>query len=545
MSTVSREMTVGLRELLPAQLPAYLQRQRWFGGKARSIQSCNVADIVPMHMNQMDALLLIVSVNYLDGGEEQYAMPLIATEQDPFTKDGSAGLLRIGSQTNGVELVLGDALRNEQFLSTFLESILRRKSYSGEPGELQSAVTSEISRVDPLSAKDLKPKVLTGEQSNSSVVYGDRLILKFFRRLEEGTNPEVEIGGFLTETAHYPHTPALIAWQEYRPAENKSVTLAVVQSFIPNQGDAWRFTLKQVELFYDVAKRFSGEPSGSNASRILIKDHPDPPEFAREILEIYLNLAGLLGRRTAELHRALASGTGDPAFEPEPFTEEFQRQMQESPTKLTRDTLRLLQDKASSLPAEWREKALEVAEREAEISRHFESTLRRPLDGQRIRIHGDYHLGQVLYTGSDFVIIDFEGEPARPLAERRSKQSPLQDVAGMLRSFHYAAFAPLLGDTDQNLNLAEAATGMEEWAQAWYSWVATRFFSEYFLVSRDADYFPSDQPQIECVLQMFVLEKAIYELGYELNNRPNWVGIPLEGILRTLNNSNSISFFRR
>ena len=544
MSTVSREMTVGLRELLPAQLPAYLQRQRWFGGKARSIQSCNVSDIVPMHMNQIDALLLIVSVNYLDGGEEQYAMPLIATEQEPFTKDGSAGLLRIGSQTNGVDLVLGDALRNEQFLSTFLESILRRKSYSGEPGELQSAVTSEISRLNPLSAKDLKPKVLTGEQSNSSVVYGDRLILKFFRRLEEGTNPEVEIGRFLTETAHYPHTPALIAWQEYRPAENKPVTLAVLQSFIPNQGDAWRFTLKQVGLFYDAAKRFSGEASRSNANQFT-SDHKEPPEFAREALETYLNLAGLLGRRTAELHRALASGTGDPAFAPEPFTDEFQRQMQESRTKLTRDTLRLLRDKASSLPAEWREKALEVAEREAEISRHFESILRRPLDGRRIRIHGDYHLGQVLYTGSDFVIIDFEGEPARPLAERRSKQSPLQDVAGMLRSFHYAAFAPLSGDTNQNLNLAEAAAGMEEWAQAWYSWVATRFLSEYFLVSRNADYLPSDQSQMERLLQMFVLEKAIYELGYELNNRPAWVGIPLEGILRTLNNSNSISFFRR
>ena len=543
MTGVTREMTLGLRELLPVQLPAYLRRQRWFGGKARNIQSCNVSDIIPMPLGGVEALLLIVTVNYLDGGEERYAIPVIVAERNALGSDSCAELLVIRSKANGVDLVFREALKKEQFLSSLLESILRRESHTGERGELQSAVTSEIERLGSPLATDLKPKVLSGEQSNSSVVYGHRFILKFFRRLEPGTNPEVEIGRFLTEKAHYPHTPGLIGWQEYRAAENEPVTLGVLQSFVLNQGDAWRFTLKHVGRFYDAAKRFLQQPRPSNASQ-FVNDHREPPEFARETIETYLNLAGLLGRRTAELHRALASGT-EPAFAPEPFTEEFQREMQELRKKLTRNTLRLLREKAPGLPAEWRQKAQEVAEREMEICRSFASTLARPIDGQRMRIHGDYHLGQVLYTGSDFVIIDFEGEPARPLADRRSKQSPLQDVAGMLRSFHYAAFAPLLGTNDpQDLSLANAQQ-MEEWAQAWYSWVAARFLSEYFVISRDSGYLPSDPDQTEHLLDLFVLEKAIYELGYELNNRPNWVGIPLEGILRILNHSDSVNFSPR
>jgi maltose alpha-D-glucosyltransferase/alpha-amylase len=191
----------------------------------------------------------------------------------------------------------------------------------------------------------------------------------------------------------------------------------------------------------------------------------------------------------------------------------------------------LLRDKVSTLPEEWREKAENLAAREQEIAGRFHAALSKPIHAMRTRIHGDYHLGQVLRTESDFIIIDFEGEPARPIAERRIKRSPLQDVAGMLRSFHYAAFAPLLGE---NKMRAEDARKMSVWAESWNAWVADRYLRKYFETAGAASYLPQSREETQGVQELHLLEKAIYELGYELNNRPTWVGIPLQGISKLL-----------
>lgn len=231
------------------------------------------------------------------------------------------------------------------------------------------------------------------------------------------------------------------------------------------------------------------------------------------------------------MHLALASESRDPAFVPEPFTMEFQRELEQSIVGLMARVFALVRDKISALPEEWREKAANLAGREQEIAGRFRAALSHPIHAMRTRIHGDYHLGQVLRTGSDFVIIDFEGEPARPIAERRIKRSPLQDVAGMLRSFHYAAFAPLLGE---NKMRAEDGRKMSRWAESWNNWVADRYLRKYFATASAASYLPQSQEDTQTLLQLHLLEKAIYELGYELNNRPTWVGIPLQGISKLL-----------
>jgi trehalose synthase-fused probable maltokinase len=534
MNAATRQMTLELRDLLPEQLAPFLLEQRWFGGKARKIQHVDVADIVPMEFDGTDSVLLIVRVNYAEGGDERYAIPLIAAEKMSSDMDGSAALVKLRRHSDGVELLLSDALKNERFLTSLLKSIYKQTRFNGEKGELHSVLMSGLNHLDSSSATEWKPKVLTGEQSNSSVVYGDRLILKFFRRMEPGINPEVEIGSFLTEKARFAHSPALIAWVEYRTAEGERVTQAVLQSFVPNEGDAWRYTLKCVTRFYDVARQFPPDAARAAASNPFADEVTEPPEIAREVVGPYMELAGLLGRRTAQLHRALASNSEDDAFAPEPFTTQFQRNMKESRCELTERILSQLRSKVPTLPAELRQRASDLVGRKNEIARRFEAMLAKPMEAFRTRIHGDYHLGQVLYTGCDFVIIDFEGEPARPLAERRSKQSPLQDVAGMLRSFHYAAFAPLLGAASEQTPSGTYVSGMEDWADGWYAWVASHFLAEYFSASRGARYLPPDREQANQLLQVFLLEKAIYELGYELNNRPGWVGIPLEGIRRIL-----------
>jgi maltose alpha-D-glucosyltransferase/alpha-amylase len=231
------------------------------------------------------------------------------------------------------------------------------------------------------------------------------------------------------------------------------------------------------------------------------------------------------------MHLALASEPRDPAFSPESFTMDFQEALEHSIRELTVRVFDLLRERRSSLPSEWQDRADELAGRQEEIAHRVQSALGKPIHARRTRIHGDYHLGQVLYTGSDFVIIDFEGEPARPLAERRTKRSPLQDVAGMLRSFHYAAFAPLLGE--KPIRTADLGR-LSSWAETWNAWVASRFLASYFETSGSAPYLPQSREETQTVLELHVLEKAIYELGYELNNRPAWVGIPLQGISNLL-----------
>jgi maltose alpha-D-glucosyltransferase/alpha-amylase len=247
-----------------------------------------------------------------------------------------------------------------------------------------------------------------------------------------------------------------------------------------------------------------------------------------------LSEMGLLGQRTAELHLALSSETDDAAFAAEPFTAEFQSALLRSVEQLTHRTMGLLRARMSEIPAEYKWQAAGLAERENEVGERFRSALAGPIDALRIRIHGDYHLGQVLYTGSDFVIIDFEGEPARPLAERRLKQSPLQDVAGMLRSFHYAAFAPILTPAQGQIFPQTRVTSLSMWAEEWSRRASGRFLDRYYETSRGAAYLPSEARERTRLLEMYLLAKAIYELGYELNNRPSWVAIPLEGIARLL-----------
>jgi maltose alpha-D-glucosyltransferase/alpha-amylase len=363
--------------------------------------------------------------------------------------------------------------------------------------------------------------VLTGEQSNTSVIYGSRLILKFFRRIEEGENPDLEIGRFLTDKARFPHVPKIAGFVEYESRGTKA-TQAILREFVPNQGDAWRYAVKTLTSFYEQVDE-SSEPEFSTSG--------DAPEFASEPMARLLEEIGLLGKRTAELHLALSSEKDDPAFAPEPFTIEFQNGLKMSFAELTMRTMRLLYRRIGSVPVEFQDKATEIAGREQEILGIFDTELRAPIGAMRARVHGDYHLGQVLCTGSDFVIIDFEGEPARPLSERRGKQPPLQDVAGMLRSFQYAAFAPVLAPSAAgSISPSRFRCGITRWAEAWSRTAANRFLSQYYETSGAASYLPPDSHERAKLLQIYVLGKAIYELSYELNNRPSWVGIPLEGI---------------
>ena len=254
------------------------------------------------------------------------------------------------------------------------------------------------------------------------------------------------------------------------------------------------------------------------------------PEDVLEVLGEYEQSARLLGTRTAELHNVLASGLELPDFAPEPFTSLYQRSVYQSMRNLTGEVFRLLHKRLDALPTEVRSEAATVLELKDKVLQLFESIHKTKITSSRIRCHGDYHLGQVLYTGDDFVIIDFEGEPARSIGERRLKRSPLRDVAGMLRSFHYAVFASLFSHDHQGALSQETLQHIDSVIQFWHRWVCAVFLRAYLETAGSSSFIPPNKGELRIMLEAFVLEKAVYELGYELNNRPGWVKIPLQGI---------------
>jgi len=517
---------------LPALLSGYLSEQRWFGGKARQIRSVEIADLIPFGNTRFERFILLVRVAYMSGPGETYVLPLVCS-REPMG-ESAATELKVYSAARAKDLHLRNALTDDEFLRSLLETIEQQAVIRGFEGEIHAERTSVFQVLCGESTVALQPKAIKAEQSNSSIIYGDRVILKFFRRVEQGVNPDLEIGRFLTERKHFPNIPAVAGWLDYKCKDESKMCMGILQAFVPNVGDAWQFTLNALSDFWKQARKYYDvHPEPLTQQEKPAAYTPSLPAPMLDHIRPYLDAVQLLAKRTAELHLALASEAGDPAFAPEPFTAAFQRDFKETLQALTERNLAVLGMKLQELPPELRDKAEDLTARQSEILQRYDEALANPIQSVRTRIHGDYHLGQVLFTGSDFVIIDFEGEPARPISERRVKRSPLQDVAGMLRSFHYAAFSFQLASQDvtasENKNF-----DVRSWAEEWYACVADRFLSTYFESASGACFIPPTRDERSALLRLHLLEKAVYELGYELNNRPNWVAIPLAGISQLL-----------
>jgi maltose alpha-D-glucosyltransferase/alpha-amylase len=371
--------------------------------------------------------------------------------------------------------------------------------------------------------------LLAAEQSNSSVRYGDRLMLKLFRRPGEGVNPDLELGRVLTERK-FANTPPVAGALEYQRARGEPITIATLHGFVPNEGDAWSYTLEEVRRFFERAlARVRGGDTPEVPNDLLSLITCEPPALVGEVVGAYLEKVRLLGVRTAEMHIALGAPSEDPQLAPEPFSTLYQRSLYQSVRTLTGRTLRALRDRIDTLPDAVREDASALLQRENALLRAFQTITTRKLGAIRTRIHGDYHLGQVLHTGRDFVIIDFEGEPARTLGERRLKRSPLKDVAGMLRSFDYAVHYVLNTHDDSGAIRTEDVASLVPWGRFWRGWVRSAFVRSYL---RNAERLvPASRADLELLFRFLLLEKSVYELGYELDNRPAWVGVPLRGVL--------------
>ncbi len=426
--------------------------------------------------------------------------------------------------------VLYDASADEGFRHALLRMIAEGDPIvaAGEEPPLLSARSREFDAEPLLQASS---RVGSAEQSNTSMIFGDLAILKLFRRLSAGENPEVEMTRFLTETAHFEHIPAYLG-DLHRASDH--ATMAFLQAFAANEGDGWAWTLEELGRYYESV---AGCPPPSSLGAVPTLDSfeeivPD----VREHAGLYLDAAHLLGRRTAELHLALATPTSNVAFEPEPFTGEdlaAERERIEQQVTTALATLeRMLTSSATDIPAETVEQAQELLTRRAGVKDRIAQVNGDPSQfGRRIRIHGDFHLGQLLRARNDFVFVDFEGEPARSLEERRRKQSPLRDVAGMLRSFSYAAHAALA----RHIHRApEQSSALGAWATLWDRSMSAEFLRGYRETMGDQSGLLPMGEKAQSLFRALLLEKAAYELAYELNNRPTWVHIPIAGLRELL-----------
>jgi maltose alpha-D-glucosyltransferase/alpha-amylase len=521
-------------------LPDYLARQRWFGDKARGIKSVRIQEALPVPGKKPEGFVLLTRVTFSEGDPARYVLSFSLadprTAEDVGDKNPRARLARVRTKSGEEPGLLVDAVTVDGFLSSLLNFVKRKQSIEASTGRIISQPASFMRRVlAETDNAELKPRPLTAEQSNSSAAFGDRLIMKMFRKVENGPNPDVEIGRYLTKKK-FEHVPSVAGTVTYARTKEEPLTLGVVQEFVPNQGDAWSFTLQALSRFFEFILAQSGdglhpEPPGKN---ILDLSRQPAPEEAHRLIGAYLDQIRLLGRRTAQLHQTLADADPDDAdFAPEVISGLYRRSLYQSMRNLTGQVFRDLSRVRKKMPGDAPEKAKALLDQKDRLMDRFKSLLDLEDMGQRIRVHGDYHLGQVLFTGKDFVMLDFEGEPARSLAERRNKRSPLKDVAGMLRSFHYAAYSALFRQEALGMTNGHSKTGLRIWAEYWTQWVSASFLSAY-LDQAGGDPFLPGQSEIAPALDVYLLEKAVYELGYEMNNRPDWIVIPLSGIERLL-----------
>ena len=514
---------IRLQHELQQAFPDFLKPRRWFGSKTRTIRAVEIADVIPIPVASVAAAILVVRVNYAEGPSERYTVPLLEEADVHGDRPAPAGdnTRIVARGADGGQHVFSDALADTTVLDALFDAVRNARALRGHAGEVVGAPTRLLEPMRIAAEGKLPPSLMKAEQSNSSILYGRTFVMKLFRRLEMGINPDFEVGRFLSEKAGFRNVAPVAGSLEYKSGSGEAATMAILQGFVTNQGDAWEHTLKALADYYD------------RAAKVQIPGHAASTEFesvSAQLLGGYREEAALLGRRTAELHIALASDHNDLSFAPEAFSSVHQREFSESAVRLTEETFGLLRMRADNFRGGFREQVDSTLALEGELIRRFRSVAERKLTGMVTRVHGDLHLGQVLFTGSDFIFIDFEGEPARSLGERRQKDSPLRDVAGMVRSFHYAAYGALFRRFGDATARPAGWQSLASFANAWYRAISAEYLRAYFAEASGADFLPTNRDEREFRLNIWILAKAVYELKYELNHRLDWVAIPIEGI---------------
>lgn len=515
--------TEGLNVLEETILPGYLLTCRWFGGKSQAIEKVKIEQLISFPCDSNLVYFLLLNVQYKNGRSELYNFPVaccLLQEIEPVADEFKHAVV--------VELKDNRVILDAVYCSFFRESLF--KSILAEPVIATGKANLNFSKATAFKpeAEAFTSRVLKTEQSNTSLVFCEKYFFKLFRKVAYGTNPDVEISRFLSEETSFKNLPVFKAAVDLA-TDKGNILLGMMQDLCLNKGDAWKLMQEEVESYYKkiAAVKWNKTNKGQKLQFEKV------PETLNQLIGVPLfDKINMLARRTAQMHKALASNNHIPDFRPELFDETHRNDFFGNVEKLIDEKLLLLHQNINKLPENIKESALVLLNKKDEIKVFFRKILKQETVSKIIRIHGDYHLGQVLFTGSDFIILDFEGEPDKNAEQRRLKYSPLKDVAGMLRSFSYAAYAVLYNKYKDNQTLQQQ---LEPWAKEWYNYVGRVFLDVYFDEIKDTDILEAKDDLLP-LIQVFLFEKAIYELGYELNNRKAWVNIPMTGVMQFVKN---------
>jgi maltose alpha-D-glucosyltransferase / alpha-amylase len=511
---------------IESALLRYLPTRRWFRSKSRRATRARVLDAVPLDRAQNALYIVFVEMAFDEGEPETYTLPVGFEENE---KPPASALIGISRSADGsLPAWLVDASQDGRVGKELHSLTLAGGRLRGTVSEIRGTPTGPPVTLEPASTRPLG-----GEQTNTSYVVGQESAGKMMRRIEEGRSLEAEVLEHLERAPVRPNVPKLLGEADVVIAGAGHATLWMSQTYVANEGDAWQVVVDSVQRFYEQALSLHGGRSPEPLPTTLVEAAEQPrPTLVDELLGEHLRLVGLLGRRTAELHVALAHDPSHPKFAPQRQTDLARRSYYQSLRNLSARALDQLADAA--LPEPTAVLAEKVRARHHEIRARLDRVRKTPLTGRIMRVHGDYHLGQVLYTGRDLFIIDFEGEPGRARAERERLRSPIADLASMLRSLHYAAFGVLTGEPRGSRVRDEDRSVLEPWANFHYHWSAVAFLGAYLAHMPQSPLLPETRAELAMVLDVHLLEKALSELSYELNTRPQWVDLPLRGLLDIL-----------
>lgn len=516
-----------MKVFLSEVLEGYIQNQRWYAGKSSKLKYIELARHFKIQQHEEVYYGLLLEVNFEEAFYQHYFLPIAFVSDESFAEKDRIIPVSIG----GVDGYIIDALNLEAFRKVVFERIL-----NAQPND-RTSVRYERS-TNFLETEYKSSRFMGMEQSNTSIIINDRLVIKFFRRIYSDSNPDYEMSCFLSEKAGFENTPRYQGSIQVVDSDGVSITVALMQELVENQGDAWDYTLGEMhKIFANLEyKNIQVEnlPKPQLFSHMQI--HDVPPEIIDWAGLNIFNKLRMLAQRTAEMHLALASEFSDTAFTPTHFNGDYEVWLKNRLLYQFQNRLNIVENNLHRLEGQSLNMAKEFLDRKNEIRKRFVAFDWTRLKGERIRIHGDYHLGQVLVREDDFYLLDFEGEPESTIRDRKVKQPPLKDVAGMFRSFHYAIYATIFNKGDE---YPYEQDQLFRAGEILFRYLTGVFMGRYMELIEAGNLNIGYPQERDFLLRFSLLEKAVYELGYEMNSRPLWAIIPLKGIISIMNEDNT------
>lgn len=504
-------------------LEDYIIKQRWYGGKSSKLKYIELSEYFRIQQGGEVYFGLILEVDFVEAFYHHYFLPIAFVSDENFAKENRILPIKLKNQ----EGFIIDAMHLEAFRKVVYERISSALPIDKTPVQYHKTEGFNFPKYE-------SSRFMGVEQSNTSIIYNDAFILKFFRRIYADKNPDYEMSRFLSDKKDFKNTPPYLGSMNIIDSENTNITIGLMQKLVANNGDAWEYFLKELNVIY----------ASIDSKKIDFKELPDieifkrkkiaelPPQIVDWIGLNLLNKIQLLAKRTAEMHIALGSEFEETAFTPTRFNGDYTVWLKNRLTYQFQNRLNLTENNLHKLEGNSLQLAQEFLDNKNEIRKRLVNFDWTKLKGERIRIHGDYHLGQVLVQDDDFCILDFEGEPESTIRDRKVKQPPLKDVAGLFRSFHYAIYSTIFNNQK---NYSKSQEELFDFGELLYKYMVSVFLETYREVTQQENLSIGYTNERIYLLKYCLLEKAIYELGYELNSRPKWTIIPLKGIANILN----------